>query len=161
MHLNNFNAHHPSQHNTYVPAISALAPQTQHVASEPQSRTSSRPPSGRHPSAEETPTAAKHIVENPVFLLPEDASGKSSNNGIVSYLQLPTSITESKGSLAEFAAQVSSEDMKTPLLSTNVGRLLVFSGLKLTRPWRTLKVEEHHHNLFLNCSTKHILRLVS
>lgn len=133
MNLNNFNANHPAQFSSYIPAISALAPQTQHPASEPQSRASSRPPSGRQISAENTPTGAKHVVENPVFLLPEDASGKGSNNGIVSYLQLPTSITESKGSLAEFAAQVSSQVITAPAALANIGRLLVYSGLRLAQ----------------------------
>ena len=161
MSLNNLTAHNPNQYNAYIPAFSALAPQTQHAASEPQSRASSRPPSARHISSEDTPTGAKHVVENPVFLLPEDASGKGSNNGIVSYLQLPTSITESKGSLAEFAAQVSLRCITARAALPNMGRLRVSSGLKLARPWHTLKVEVHHHNLFRNCSTKHIPRLVS
>jgi len=161
MNPNNSTAHHQTQYNGYIPAISALAPQTQHAASEPQSRASSRPPSGRHISAENTPTGAKHVVENPVFLLPEDASGKGSNNGIVSYLQLPTSITKSKGSLAEFAAQVSFRRITAPAASTNTGRLRVSSGLRQALPWPISKVDLHHHNLFRNCSTKHILRLVS
>ena len=150
MNLNNFTAHHPNQYQTYIPAISALPPQTQQAASEPQSRASSRPPSSRHISSEDTPTGAKHVVENPVFLLPEDASGKSSNNGIVSYLQLPTSITESKGSLAEFAAQVSFRCVRALSASTNIGRLLVSFGLRPAQPWPTSKVETHHHNLFRN-----------
>jgi hypothetical protein len=83
-----------------VPAMGGL--RQQHTATNPQSR----PMADRQESANGGLFVVQHQADKPDFLTPEDSNVRNSGNGIVSYLQLPSTITESNGSLAEFAAQV-------------------------------------------------------
>jgi hypothetical protein len=83
-----------------VPAVAEL--RSQHVSTDPQFR----PITDRQESANGGLFVVKHEADKPDFLTPEDSNVRNSGNGIVSYLQLPSTIAESNGSLAEFAAQV-------------------------------------------------------
>lgn len=105
MSIGSYNGHYPSHHHGHLPISSIIDTSVQQTQSTSHHHNASydRP----------TPTAASFVPdpsyesEKPVFLPAEEANGRGTANGIASYLQLPETITTSKGSLAEFAAQVS------------------------------------------------------
>jgi hypothetical protein len=73
---------------------------------------------------------------------PRNVATQAENNAtnmIARHLQIPESVNKSKGSLAEFAAEVrpGAPSMSTVMLTSN--RLPVFSGLKVPQPLNTQK----------------------
>ena len=82
---------------------------------------------------------------NPNTQRPSYRRTSSDGNSIASYLQIPKSITQSEGSLAEFAAQVSYQNSLDSLNKlADFIRSLAYSGLRARRSSQRLRHQEIH-----------------
>ena len=90
--------------------------------------TSKAPPTQdrqRAPSRPRSPSFRRDGVGS----MEQGRGGAAEDNPIASYLQIPSSINNSKGSLADFAAQVWGKKLHKMSEPGLIGRLPVFSGL--------------------------------